>query len=94
MASFVAGRTKCAICHEIIRDDDEFVATLPIPVTGPNDKFWVFHESFMHRHCFDLHPLKYELRDYLRSFPGLDHPGYLLFFEYLDELLEQNDDPK
>jgi hypothetical protein len=94
MPFFLAGLTKCSICHETIQKGEEFVATMAFPITGPDDKFWNFYDAFMHRRCFDSHPLKYELRDHVRRFASPGNLAILYFLEDLDELLEQNDNPE
>jgi hypothetical protein len=51
MALIIHGRTKCALCREIIAPDDELIGT-PHFIGDRNDSLWSYSDAAFHRRCF------------------------------------------
>lgn len=51
MAIILRGKTECAICSDIIIDDDDIIATSHF-IADDQDALWRFSDSLMHRSCF------------------------------------------
>lgn len=51
MALVFRGKTKCALCKELIGADDEIVATSHF-IADPSDSLWQYSDAAFHRRCF------------------------------------------
>ena len=59
MAIVIPGKTRCAICNQIIEADDEIVAFSPF-IPNKLDPLWIFNDAAAHAQCFWQHPLAAE----------------------------------
>lgn len=51
MAIVILGRSRCAICNEVIERSDEVIAT-PAFIEDPHHSLWRFSDAGMHQSCF------------------------------------------
>jgi hypothetical protein len=51
MALIIRGTTECALCHEILGDEDDIIGTSHF-IDSPSDRFYNFSDAAMHRTCF------------------------------------------
>jgi hypothetical protein len=51
MAQILIGKTKCALCNVVIKDNDEVVATSHF-IADSEDPLWRFSDAAMHKKCF------------------------------------------
>jgi len=51
MALILRGKTECALCNIVIKDNDEVVATSHF-ITNKEDPLWRFSDAAMHKMCF------------------------------------------
>jgi len=52
MAIIITGKSKCALCGEVLLSEQEIVGT-PHFIADRNDPLWRFSDAAMHRACFD-----------------------------------------
>ena len=51
MALILKGKTECALCHEVVKENEEIVATSHF-IPDPKDRLWRFSDAAMHKTCF------------------------------------------
>src|SRR5215468_511251 len=51
MALISRGKTKCALCNAVIKENDEIVATSHF-IADDKDPLWRFSDAAMHKNCF------------------------------------------
>lgn len=51
MALIFAGKTKCPLCHNVIAQNDDYMATSHL-IGDQNDPLWAYSDAAMHRDCF------------------------------------------
>jgi len=51
MALILRGKTSCALCNVVIKDNDEVVATSHF-IADTEDPLWRFSDAAMHKKCF------------------------------------------
>ena len=56
MAIVITGHTRCAICDEILKDNEE-IGAFSAFIANRLDPLYLFNDAAFHRACFDRHPL-------------------------------------
>ena len=51
MALIFTGKTKCALCSEVVAASDDIVATSHF-IRDQNDSLWKYSDAAFHRRCF------------------------------------------
>jgi hypothetical protein len=69
MAILFFGRTRCALCNEILNQGDDIVATSHF-IGDPNDALWRFSDAGMHRSCFSTWDLRMRFVDKFNEIVG------------------------
>lgn len=51
MALILRGKTLCALCHKVIKEKDEVVASTHFNIDA-EDPLWRFSDAALHKNCF------------------------------------------
>src|SRR5262245_45961682 len=51
MALIIRGKTRCGLCNEVIKDEDEIIATSHF-IADDKDPLWPLSDAAMHKGCF------------------------------------------
>ena len=60
MALIIRGSTKCAVCGQVLTDEDE-VAGLPHFAADPSDPLWRYSDAGFNRRCYESLPERVEI---------------------------------
>jgi hypothetical protein len=52
MALFIAGKSECELCGQVIAKGEDVVGT-PHFIPDPSDPLWRFSDAPLHKKCFD-----------------------------------------
>jgi hypothetical protein len=74
MALIIPGKTYCAICNELIEENDDLIG-LPSFCGNRADRLYMFNDAAMHKRCFEQHPDSSDVtrrveEQYRRAGPG------------------------
>jgi hypothetical protein len=51
MALIFRGKTECVLCNEVMKENDEIIATSHF-IADTQDALWRFSDAAMHKNCF------------------------------------------
>ena len=62
VALVILDKTTCALCNEVLREDDDLVATQHF-IRDQADPLWQYSDAAMHRRCFTKWQHREEFRE-------------------------------
>ena len=67
MAQIIQNKTPCAICGNVLKQDDDIIGTSGGPMP-PEDPLWQYQDAGMHRACFRDWSLRDDFRERFNTY--------------------------